>query len=1185
MFVVQATRATMNARFAVMYDAEALYLGADVNDPSPMMNMRDPRTDPGQGWNADSCQFRLTTDPQVGYPILEESTFKYKGRGDPADKRDDIVHLTLWYYTAGGEPQLAMQQGMTYREPRNAPRGLVPPDQYQARYLRRADATGYAFEYRIPWRTLNAKAPLRGGDVVAGTVQFNYSRPDGQMTAGGAAWAYDLLREAGFPFQGTACWGKLVFSPTGRVDRKLVLAGVPPDRPLPLEFAYTLPADTECTIQLFNEQHESVRILVPQQQRLGGRNTERWDGCDDSGNLLPAGAYTWRGIHHAPIKAVYRFSVHNSGQPPYPTADGKGGWGGDHGTPQAVCACDEGVLLAWNSSEYGWGVIRTDFAGRKQWGCNYDATHLATDGQTIFSAGGHGFTRSAAIQLMTLRESRPIQLGGRDHLDAPPGGDGQANVVSGLACDGQALYASYQGRDLIARFSPRDGALLGTWPVPAPERLAVAPAGRLAVISRGRVLLMRDGRVEATIADKLDDPAAVAVGEQQLFVANRGALMNVSVFDLAGQYLRAVGKPGGRPARGRYDATGMYQPGGIAVDKTGQLWVAETTDAPKRISVWDTRTGALKHEFFGGCDYFAYGCVDPAQPDEMLVHNVLWRVDWKTGKATPETTIWRKTAPDMMSPLGTGAYGASPRIITAANGRQYLYGNNYAHFSGLFYRDGDLFRPIFSKIHVGYDYIGPAGIPFMDSDRAQYPQGQYFWQDANGDACVQPDEVRPLKGTPFERFDVAWVFPDLSVLVSGRLLRPVGVTNGRPRYDLSQSEKYPLPAGYSVLPLADGGLVNYTPGKGVALARYDRDGRKLWSYRDITPWQNALNMGVTGPGKLWGMTQCMGQGGDFLVYQCYYGPNHVFRLDGMYVGALLKDGRLMLDRGPDEGQPEGQGGWFGQLKVAPDQPARYFAIGGGQDTRVWEVLGLDTIQDLPGGTYVHTPELAAKAGAAQREYRLALDAAKQVVIGRDLATAKTVDKELEAGRAFQVKVARDEQHLLVEYEVQSDTPLVNAVPDPRLLFKGGNCLDIQLENSRGEAVRVLVTQYQGKPFATVYVPKVKGFQGAPTVLNSPTGKESFDEIRFLDNLALTVAKTAKGFRARVALPLAALGLAPQPGQKVKLDLGYIFGNARGIGKAVRRAYLFNNSPTANIVDDIPSESRLEPREWGEAVVE
>jgi hypothetical protein len=38
-------------------------------------------------------------------------------------------------------------------------------------------------------------------------------------------------------------------------------------------------------------------------------------------------------------------------------------------------------------------------------------------------------------------------------------------------------------------------------------------------------------------------------------------------------------------------------------------------------------------------------------------------------------------------------------------------------------------------------------------------------------------------------------------------------------------------------------------------------------------------------------------------------------------------------------------------------------------------------------------------------------------------------------------------------------------------------------------------------------------------------------------------------------------------------------------KGVRRAYLSNNSFSANVVDDIPNEARLEPKEWGEAAVE
>ncbi len=201
---------------------------------------------------------------------------------------------------------------------------------------------------------------------------------------------------------------------------------------------------------------------------------------------------------------------------------------------------------------------------------------------------------------------------------------------------------------------------------------------------------------------------------------------------------------------------------------------------------------------------------------------------------------------------------------------------------------------------------------------------------------------------------------------------------------------------------------------------------RLWSYSGIKGWHDALNLGVTGPDKLWGMTQGMGKGGEFLVFQTYFGPNHVFREDGLYVGALLKDGRLMLNRGQDEGQPEGQGGYFGKLRVEADRPERYFLIGGGQDARVWEVVGLDTIRDLPGGTYAHTPELAEQAERAQREYRLALAAANQIAIGRDLATAKPVEKEREAGRAFRVKLARDDRNLRLEYEVRSDTPLVNA---------------------------------------------------------------------------------------------------------------------------------------------------------------
>ena len=47
-------------------------------------------------------------------------------------------------------------------------------------------------------------------DLVASTVQFNFSTPDG-LTAGGG-WLYDVMSGPGFTFQSSACWGKLIFS-------------------------------------------------------------------------------------------------------------------------------------------------------------------------------------------------------------------------------------------------------------------------------------------------------------------------------------------------------------------------------------------------------------------------------------------------------------------------------------------------------------------------------------------------------------------------------------------------------------------------------------------------------------------------------------------------------------------------------------------------------------------------------------------------------------------------------------------------------------------------------------------------------------------------------------------------------------------------------------------------------------
>jgi hypothetical protein len=197
-------------------------------------------------------------------------------------------------------------------------------------------------------------------------------------------------------------------------------------------------------------------------------------------------------------------------------------------------------------------------------------------------------------------------------------------------------------------------------------------------------------------------------------------------------------------------------------------------------------------------------------------------------------------------------------------------------------------------------------------------------------------------------------------------------------------------------------------------------------------------------------------------------------------------------------------------------------------------------------------------------------------------------------RGFTARAAYDAQNLYVSYDVESPFELVNSVPDPQILFKGGNLLDIQLATDpKADAtrtrpapgdVRLLVTRQQGKAVAVVYRPKVKGFAGQPVVLKSPTGQEAFDAIEVSDKVRLDYRKTPAGFSAVVTIPLAVVGWTPQPSSAVRLDVGYLFGNATG-NQCAQRAYWANTGPTAAIIGDVPSESRLEPQQWGTATVE
>jgi len=1210
LYVMEGTRATQSGKIAMMYDADALYISGDIRDPSPMMNRHAPEVEGNFCWDADAFQLRLVVDPELGYPVTDNAFVK--------DVSDQLVHLLLWNYTDRQEANLQMNVSMKYKVPPGSERfGVIQKNRFQAAYRMADDKRGYFFEYRIPWSTLGGKRPLKGGDVVAATMQINWGTPDGLKVVQFSGVAYDLTT-AGISYQNAAVWGKLIFSREGHLPHELAEEGVTPAKPQPLTFSYDLPENGEATVALFNKDNEVVRLLDAQTPRQAGHQVVTWDGLDTVGRPVPPGAYTWKGLYHQPITTRHVLSVHNSGNPPYITDDGKGSWGGDHGVPTGICAIANNMILCWSSSEAGYGLLRTDIEGNRQAGARTRAAwFMASDGARLFTSYADG------IIVCDAHDFRPLAFGKDvERLAPPPGGTDAVNTITGLAYCNHALYAAFSARNLIAVYDADQGTLTKSWTVPSPGAMTIRQDGTLLLISDGVLATLANGQVAVLARKHLDAPAGLTLDAQgNIYVANRGKLQNVAVFAADGAYQRSIGRAGGRPQLGRYNPAGMLMPKGMAIDAQRRLWVAEESDSPKRISVWDVRSGKLSKEFFGAAHYSSFIWMDPENSREIFCDSVIWKVDLNKKTWYPYSTFWRASDnPDGFGQVATHMGGF--RAFTAKNGRQYGWaicgrpGDN-PQPTVLFMRVGDIFKPIVAITAAMSSPLIAAKMPA--------PHGAVFaWEDRNGDMIMQADEISRPVATRWcglnavdRELNLWFREPPANIIDSkgdgkyvlfkplagaaGSVFHPLRFAkDGRPIYDFTRLE--PTSISVNAVDDQDGAayLCKSLPAPAVdgAYARYSPSGRLEWRYRGVVEWLTAMSLPPMKPGQLYAPTSYLGTAGDITGWNTYFGIAHLYTRDGLYVARLFDDIRIGKGMGPNTIYCEN---FNGQI-VKPKGMERYFFLGGDIDGRVTEVCGLNTVKRLMGGQYTITDAdvLTAADALARYQSRRAQTQHVEITHGRKtLGTGVPVEKTVSAERAFRVWLAYDDANLYLQYDVSSPAELVSNESDPRIIFKGGNCCDLQLatdptaDPKRSKPapgdVRLLVTRRQdaaGKftPLAVIYRPHIRGFQGQPILLSSPTGKEPFDAIETSDQVKIDYVKTPANFTATLTIPRALLGWTAKSGDAVRLDVGYIFGNSAG-NKAAARAYWMNNGFSANILNDIPNESRLEPALWGTAALE
>ena len=208
---------------------------------------------------------------------------------------------------------------------------------------------------------------------------------------------------------------------------------------------------------------------------------------------------------------------------------------------------------------------------------------------------------------------------------------------------------------------------------------------------------------------------------------------------------------------------------------------------------------------------------------------------------------------------------------------------------------------------------------------------------------------------------------------------------------------------------------------------------------------------------------------------------------------------------------------------------------------------------------------------------------------------------MEGARTAQAQVGYDDANLYVRFQIADESPFLNTPTDPRLLFKSGDSVEINLatdiakrpahgqnqQQLRVGDVRIIIARTaDGKLVATRYryVTAEKEKPNTFSVQTQSSGKDTLDDVAAWNELPMNAKVEKDGYVVEAAIPWAALGVTPKSGLGLLGDVGVIYGNAGGNKNAIR--YMWSDkSPEVSINNDIPSEIRIHPNQWGSWLLE
>ena len=1225
---------TENATIFFMHDTTNFYVGYEMTLSGGRMPKNENRPS-DRFWMGDLVQIRLCSDPEIGWPLPNRKDARFA-------KNPRVTCINLWRDTKAGVDYCHVTPGAMFDCPAvTNPKGGAVKSRSTPGHL--------VFEARIPWSALgvaDGRCPFSVGDKMTAVADIKWHPgSDGHQTA--AIFCKD---PGSFAFLNIQTWGRIEFRPAlesrnkgskrqkGEGKEKIKKAyaeiaskarnGAEQDMTGWSSVNFDLPKRAKVSVNIFDEKGGVVRELIGGEWRNAGRVEVRWDGRDALGFPCETGLdYRWGVYAHDGLDVVYAGTVGTSGEPPYETPDGTGGWGADHGPVVACAADDTGHYFVWHKSEQGRGIVKTDFGGKVIWrttpfvrgGWNEYTAACAADGALwLIHQPSDGKTRPALVRIDAATGRNDLFPNGKAFAEIDAIGPERPKFDScvaaneeyvfncaGIAAAGDTLFVSDLNGNRILMINAKTGVYKSEIRCDAPRGLAVATDGSLCAVSGKNVVrfdiehgLSDASRISCrTLVSALDAPYSIAFAPNgTLCVSDLGESQQIKVFSGDGKLLRRHGKRGGRGFLGKIDYGAFLFPFGLAVDKTGTMLVAEAS-APKIVSVMDVVTGAVRRRYFG---YTAYSPSNvPDCDDPKLQYYSL-----SGPKAFARGTVGARPEASWDFPgAGQGEFGSvfstmnMAEVMRCENGLKYLVPDGTT-----MHRKTE--RPMTICIVGEDDAMVPVAGVFLDfpARKGAPPTSLRLWMDFNGDGRRQENEFAAVGKIAGRTYRWTWTNGAMRMEKNGDLFLNTHdnavicipcrgfAGTGAPRWDAA--------AAYVAIPeiVSGCGKLYHTWRSGLLGLRRDKSGN-FYAAVDC-------NLDYASPKLTKAMKLGMGHSSEYNgVFICKYAPDGsiLWRVGRKATGGL-KPGEMLHHWvfagmvGDDYAVAASEWGVFtvytadgffvDSLFDPPGVPGRGAPYSFGGEDFSGRIAAFPALGEVWAYNAGHAFKVKGFDGKCHVSGEWRTNGIVRLERVAPLHVPGVSPKPIKGAI-----LRREGGKVIFSAHIVDDTPLVNTASGANSVFKGGDAVGFEIGPGRighkqhkekdGCYTRILAARIGGEN-------RVIAFQVGGMRLQSPQeyttpagGTTSFNFVGDVSGAVVSFTPNADGYDVCIEVPEFLFEL--DFSKSVFWDAEALFsGNGgRGVG-TVRRVYLHNEEKSqTSMVDDTPTEARLHPEGYAE----